>query len=145
MNRSKQAVTHFETGKNCAQSVLLSYAAELGLSQDQAFSLTAGLGGGIARNGSVCGAVSGAVLVLGLIYGQPGDDPDGAKEKTAAKVNQFIEEFTKSQGSINCKDLIDGIDLKTPEGRQEWADRQFHESACVPAIQTAVSLIETIK
>ncbi len=120
----------------------MAFADKLGIDQDAAFSLAAGFGGGIASIGDVCGAVTGATMVLGVIYGQPGDDPDESKEETARKVNEFLAEFKTRQGSITCRELIDGIDLLKPEGRQEWADKNMHERTCLPAVQTAVKIIE---
>lgn len=92
-------------GKNCSQAVLMAYADQLGLTDEAAFSLAAGFGGGIARNGEVCGAVSGAVMVLGMIHGQPGDDPEKAKEETAVKVNEFIVAFKKETGALKFSEI----------------------------------------
>lgn len=122
----------------------MAYADQLGLTDEAAFSLAAGFGGGIARNGEVCGAVSGAVMVLGMIHGQPGDDPEKAKEETAVKVKEFIVAFKKETGALKCSEIIDGIDLLKSEGRQEWSDRKIQESKCLPAIQNAVNILEEL-
>ena len=141
MNKEKIGSNHFNSNKNCAQSVLMTFADEIGISAEQAFSLAAGFGGGIAGNGSVCGAVTGAIMVLGLKYGQPGKDPDAAKVRTAEKVNEFLDEFKKLNKSINCRDIIHGIDLRSPDGPKEWTQQNMNELACTPAVISAIKII----
>ena len=143
-SKSQLAGELFKTGNNCAQSVLLTYAEKLGLDSQTAFSLTTGFAGGFAKHGEVCGAVSGAVLVLGMVYGQPGDKPEEAKERVERKVNDFLEEFKSRHSSMLCRDLIDGLILRTPEGKSEWVDKNMHETKCLPAVKTAVEILETL-
>ena len=64
MNRIEKAVGKFKEGFNCAQSVLYSYADELGLPDDLAMKIATGFGGGMGRTQEVCGAVTGALMVI---------------------------------------------------------------------------------
>lgn len=144
-NLSEQAVSLFCNGKNCAQSVLMVFAEELGITQEMAFSIAAGFGGGIARNGEVCGAVSGAVMALGLKQGLAGKDPEQEKELTAISVNLFLDAFKESQGSIRCRDLIQGINLLTEEGRSQWNAQEMQEKACIPAVSEAVRILSDLQ
>lgn len=141
MNQIKTAAAHFSSGKNCTQSVLLAFADELGLDEKQVFRLASGFGGGIAKNGHVCGAVSGAVMVMGMKYTGESLIPDEANSKTYERVNRFMEEFIKEKGSINCKDIIDGLELSTPEGRAEWKRRNLHDLICLPVVEKVVDIL----
>lgn len=95
----------FFKGHNCAQCVAMAFAPELGVTPQRAAQLAAGFGGGFGRMREVCGAFSGAVLVLGALYGSA--DPAqktalyGAVQKLAAR---FAAENGK--GSIVCRELL---------------------------------------
>ena len=82
---------------NCAQSVLLTFAPALGLTEEQAFGLCANFGGGM-KMGSVCGAVTGALMVLGLA---------GLRDK--ADLTAFLAAFRAETGDLlECRDLLRG-------------------------------------
>ena len=70
MNKVESAVFSFNNGFNCCQSVLLAYCQEFGLDSQVASRLSTGFGGGMGRMAGVCGAVTGAFMVLGLKYGK---------------------------------------------------------------------------
>ena len=69
MTRQEKAVKYFRDGFHCSQAVLVSYAEECGLTEEQALKLGSCFGGGM-RRGEVCGACTGALMVLGSLYGQ---------------------------------------------------------------------------
>ena len=82
-----------QTHYNCCQSVLLPFAQELGLTPEQATALAANFGSGM-RHGSTCGALSGALMVLGgLGYG----------DKEAL---EFIRTFRQNHGATDCTTLL---------------------------------------
>ena len=80
--------------------------------------IATGFCGGLARTCGICGAVSGAVMVINIFCGR--NALDVPYEKSYAPVQKFIKMFTEKFGSANCKELI-GVDLGTEEGR-----KQFH-------------------
>jgi C_GCAxxG_C_C family probable redox protein len=144
MKEKVLAEEFFSNGKNCAQSVLMAFGDRINLSAEQTFAIASGFGGGIAKNGEVCGAVSGAVMVIGLLNGKPGDNPEEAKARVAKITDQFIEEFKVRQQSIICRELIEGVDLKTSEGQNKWADKNMHKYNCLPAVTTAVEILKKL-
>jgi C_GCAxxG_C_C family probable redox protein len=101
----KRAAALFEQGYNCSQSVLAAFAPELGLPEATALKLAAPFGGGIARSGELCGAVSGAIMALGLRYGYilPGDSPE--KELVYQKVQAYLAQFQARHGCMLCSEL----------------------------------------
>ena len=66
MNRGEKAVEKFNNGYNCAQSVVMAFCDELGMSEEECAIMSEGFGGGMGRTRSVCGAVSGMVMLAGL-------------------------------------------------------------------------------
>ena len=78
---------------NCCQSVLVAFAEDLGLTEDQAFSLGANVGSGM-RCGSACGALTGGLMVLGML---------GCDE---TRSTAFLRKFQQEHGAINCAELL---------------------------------------
>ena len=93
-------------GKNCSQAVFAAFAPDLGLSEETALAVSIGLGGGVGRQREVCGAVSGMLLVAGILYGYdtPGDDEN--KHIHYQRVQAMAEEFRREAGSIICRDIL---------------------------------------
>ena len=81
MTRGELAAQHFASGYNCAQAVLLAFCDKTGLDETTAAKLTSGFGGGIGRLREVCGTVSGAALILGMVEGY--SDPHDPEAKKA--------------------------------------------------------------
>ena len=95
-----------EEKHNCAQAVACAFCQELGLGEQKARSLSSSFGGGMGRLREVCGAVSGALMVLGAVYG--GYDPAdrGAKAEHYARVQEFARRFSEQNGSMICRELL---------------------------------------
>ena len=104
--RDALARGYFRDGYNCCQSVLLAFKDVIGLPQETIASLSAGFGGGMGRLREVCGAMSAAVFMAGVIT--PSSDPSNHAERTAnyALVQQFAASFKEAQGSIICRELL---------------------------------------
>jgi len=79
----------------CSAAVFSAFSKDLNLDSDTAKKIACGFGAGISKTGNICGAVSGAVMVIGLKYGKTEAGDDAATEKTRALVRQFIQDFTK--------------------------------------------------
>ncbi len=105
MNKGDEAVALHSEGCNCAQSVLLAFCDKYGLDKETAMRLAGGLGSGM-RVGDVCGAVSGAVLTIGMKNGPAQPTDKEAKKLCADKTAEFIKEFRKRFGNHTCRDLL---------------------------------------
>ena len=81
MERSEQAKELFLSGYNCAQSVVLSFADDLKFSKELAQKMAAGFGGGMGKQQETCGAVTGAIMVLGLLKGEQVNNNDELKSE----------------------------------------------------------------
>ena len=137
MTREEKAVWYYGTGYLCSQSVLAAYAEEYGLTEEQALKLGTCLGAGM-RMGEVCGACTGALMVLGLVH----DDP---KNRKTANENseRFLNTFQDANGSYICNDLL-GCDVRTPEGVQYARDHHLFTEFCPKMVASAVEILEEI-
>ena len=100
------AVEMLGKGYNCAQAVLASQSESYGLDATLAKKVAAAFGGGMAHNGEVCGACTGALMLIGLRYGRYKDGDSESKEKANRIANEFLSKFKEEHGSIICRDLI---------------------------------------
>jgi C_GCAxxG_C_C family probable redox protein len=143
MNRSDAAAEDFKKGFNCSQAVLAALSGPLGLDRKRALKISQSFGGGMARMGLTCGAVTGALMVIGLKYGRTRPEDEGAKEKTYALVRDFVGQFKAKHGSIVCNDLI-GADMSTAEGHDQAAARGVFEHVCPKYVRDAVEILKKI-
>jgi C_GCAxxG_C_C family probable redox protein len=134
------AGTVFNQSFNCSQSVFSAFATEFGLERETALKLASPFGGGVARRGEVCGAVSGALLVLGLARGA--DKPAG-KEKIYRLSQEFMRRFEEKHSSVLCRDLI-ACDISTPAGYQSAAEKQVFTTICPVLVQDAVEIVQKL-
>lgn len=103
-------------GFHCSQCVFPYAAYRLGMDRGEAFRLSAGLGGG-CFHGDSCGAVTGAILALGLAYGF--DQPDALEEdkRLIARVREFEARFQAAHGACLCRELLGGFDKADPDAQ----------------------------
>ncbi len=137
------ALEIFNSGYNCTQAVLSRFAERFGMSREEAFKVATGFGGGIARSGEACGAVTGAVMALGLRYGRKEGGDRADQENTYTKVNEFLERFRALHGSCVCRVILEGIDLKTPEGQQAFGEKNMMD-VCRRCVVDAADLVESL-
>lgn len=90
MKKEELAISYFQNGFNCAQSVLSSYKDEINLPEEILLKVASGFGAGMGRLQETCGAISGAYMVLGLKYGQYKKEDKEANQKTYALVREFV-------------------------------------------------------
>jgi C_GCAxxG_C_C family probable redox protein len=143
MSKAEQAVAEFLSGFNCAESIVATYAQANGLDKGTALKLACGLGAGMGRMAHVCGAVSGAFIIIGLHYGRTLPSDNQAKEKVFGLVRKFTDEFKKQKGSIICKDLM-GCDLSTPDGFKYAGDHNLARTICPELVRTAATILEPL-
>jgi C_GCAxxG_C_C family probable redox protein len=126
MSKAETALKNFDA-YNCAQSVLSAYAEDYGLDKNQALQASVGFGGGMGRVQEVCGAISAAVITLGLASGFKEGDGRDKINGVYARVHSFIDEFAAQHGSIKCRDLL-GCDLTSETGQQYFKDNNLKEN-----------------
>lgn len=136
----QQAEKYFEQGYSCSQSLLCAFSGPLGMDQATANRIASPFGGGIARQGETCGAVTGALMVLGLQFGpQAGEGND----TIYAKSQDFLSRFQEMHASTQCKQLIH-FDISQQE--ELLAAREalvFHE-VCPQLVRTAAGIVQSM-
>lgn len=140
MTKSEKAAELFTKGFNCSQSVFSVFAEKYGLSEELALKIGCGFGGGM-RNGEICGAVSGAVMIIGLCYGHSDGSDNQSKALCYQKAREFTESFKAKQGSIICRDLL-GIDIFEGDGMNIANGKGLFRTTCVDMIKCSVQLLE---
>ena len=135
---AEKAVSFFRSGFVCSESVLMAMQDYLGLERNP--SIATGFGGGIGRKGSVCGAVSGAILAINLKYGRRKLEEDNIKEKSFSKALEFYKKFEEKMGSAICYDIIQ-CDLKTEEGQKFFEENSLLEEKCFKCVEASIDIL----
>lgn len=133
---------YFEQKYHCSQAVLAAFAEELGLTEGQALKLGGCFGGGMCK-GEVCGACTGALMALGLKYGQSDIEDMESRKKTNDVTVEFLDLFKKENGSYMCKDLL-GCDLATDEGKQYAIKNKLFVEFCPKMVESATIIAEQL-
>ena len=143
MSKAKEAGSQFEKGYSCAPSVLSAYSEQFGLEKELALKVACGFGGGIGRTGRTCGAVTGAVMVIGLKHGQADLKDKEARQETYKLVKEFIDKFAALHGSVECKELI-GYDLSKPDEFEAAKASGVIEKKCRGFVYDAARILEDV-
>ncbi len=134
----ENALAFKKEGANCAQAVACIFCEEYAISREDMIRLCAPLGGGFC-SGEICGAMAGAMLIVGLKYGE-GTAHDKEKkalikQKSSALMRRFQEEF----GKVRCLDIL-GVNVNTPEGLK--AAKPLMDTTCIHLITRSVEILE---
>lgn len=143
MSRVEETLSKFREDFNCAQSIFGTYAPRYGLDQDKALKISTGFGGGMARSGRTCGAVTGAYMAIGLKNGMGLDKVKEAKEKTYQLISEFSKKFQERNGSMICKEIL-GCEINTPEGMDYFNQNELLEKKCIQCVKSAAEILEEI-
>lgn len=142
MTHEEKALSYLANEFNCAQAVLGAFASDFGIDEELALKLATEFGGGV-RCGQLCGAVSGAMLVLGLKYG---NYHSGDKDEISKAYNisvEFNKRFCERNNSIVCKELL-GYDFSIPEHRKIIREQNIMMQICPQMVTDAVEIVEQL-
>ena len=137
----KEAARLFRSGYNCAQAVFCAFAGDIGMDIDTAARLSSSFGGGMGRMREVCGAVSGALMVLGILCGYDATAPTADADKKAhyARVQEFCKRFREERGSIICREILQNHAKKLQEMKKAAEEQlaAMHANDASPTPRTA--------
>ena len=142
--KTRHANERFRSGFNCSQSVLSVFAEDFGLSRDSCLRLASPFGSGIARMQETCGAVTGALMAIGLKYGKGENGTENDKTIAYRQSQYLINEFKKRNTTICCRQLLDEYDMNSPEGMAKIMELDLYNNYCLKYIQDAVEIAESI-
>ena len=134
MDKKELAVSYFANGYNCAQAVVLAFCEELGITETQAAIMSEGFGGGMGRTRSVCGAVSGMVMVASLKYSKGVAGDMDTRMKIYSKIKEMFADFETLFQTKICAELITQRDTSAGPGG--------HQKNCVECVACAAEIAE---
>jgi C_GCAxxG_C_C family probable redox protein len=136
----EKAADYFKQDYNCAQSVLLTMQEYYGIPKNKLIpKIATAFGGGIGRRGSLCGALTGAIISIGLKHGT--DKTVLIEKEKAYKIAlKFYDQFAKECGSPFCKELI-GYDLTDPKDLERLRKSNVREEKCSRFVRKAVGIL----
>ena len=139
MDNVSKAVELFEHRFMCSQAVFAAFAEQFGITEKQALQIGACFGGGMS-NAEVCGACTGALMVLGMKYGQFDENDLESRSAESAKASEFLEEFKKRKGSYICREIL-GCDISTDEGKSYARSNGLYGKYCTEMVRTAAEIV----
>lgn len=140
MEKQEKAMEYFENGCNCSQAVVMPYATELNVQEKVIQKIAVAFGGGMSKAGKTCGCLSGALMVIGLKYGEDSAEIIANRIKSYNEGQKFINQFQKIFGATDCHELIK-LDLNKKED-MEQAQAIVFKSRCKTIVGKTVELLE---
>ena len=140
MDREYQAITYFMEGYNCAQAVLMAYADKIGMDAKACAKFSSSFGGGMGRMREVCGAVSGMLMVAGVLYGYDGPEEGPIKKAHYERVQYLAEKFREEAGSIICRDILKNP--PTDPAPSPRTEEYYKQRPCARMVALAVRVME---
>jgi C_GCAxxG_C_C family probable redox protein len=143
MDRPEIAAEYMRKGFNCAQSIVKAFSSELTVDDQAAIKMAASLGAGLGRNGYVCGALSGAALVIGARFGNTDPADTAAREKAYRMANELLEKFQREHHTVLCRELI-STNLKIPDELKRARETGVFQNQCPLFVLSAGKILEEI-
>ena len=130
----------FGCGVDCSMAVAGHCSHMLDISETDALKMAAAFGGGMWR-GEVCGCVAGALMCLGLKFGNGGPVEPEVKDAFLAKKAAFEEAFIKENGTLICKELL-GYDISKPEEMEKIMEENLFMTKCPNFVMSACKIMD---
>ena len=144
MSHSQRAKELFLQGYNCAQAVFIAFSDLTGYDVDDAARISSSFGGGMGRLREVCGAVSGAFMVAGCLYGYADETDKDAKTAHYALIQNIAARFIEKNGTIICRDLV-GAEANDKSAVPTDRTPDFYKRRpCVELVEIAAEIMDEI-
>ena len=140
---ASQAVEYFGSGYNCAQSVVCAFCDQFELPHNEARKIASGLGGGIGGLRQTCGALTGAVLLMGLKHGDYDLHDNNAKRRYYALIKGLESEFAEKFGSSNCRELLINAKAHFTNSPLSRDDNYYKSRPCAAFVAYACELFKS--
>ena len=143
MDHAKIAGELFANGYNCSQAVFGAFSDVTGIDAKTAFMRSSSFGGGMGRMREVCGAVTGAFMVLGTLYGYS-EHEDKKKSEIYELVRDFSDRFRAENGSIICRELLSqaGIPKDTSNEPEKRTPEYYKKRPCRELVEMAAGILD---
>ena len=135
------ALKYADKGLLCSEAVLLALSEAVGVKSDLIPKIATGFGAGIARSGNVCGALSGAIMGLGISFGR--NEVSSTNIRTYWFSKEIVQYFKKEFGALICPVLL-GLELDDPEDYERFKEKSMWENKCKQIISKTVKMAYNI-
>ena len=132
----------FMQGIDCSQVVTGAFAEKMGMTEEQARKVSSCFGGGMMC-GETCGAVTGALMVIGMVYGHSREGDQSQKEIMAAKTGEFKKLFGEKYSSCICRELL-GHDISKPGEMEKVLENGLMFDFCPRVVEDTIDILEKI-
>lgn len=129
----------FLQGIDCSQVVAGAFAEELGADKKMLRKVSACFGGGM-QCGETCGAVTGALMVLGIKYGHSAEGDAGQKQVMKQKAGEFKRLFEEKYASCICRDLL-GYDISRREEMEKVKEKGLLLQFCPRVVEDTIEIL----
>jgi len=136
---TEAAVARFLSGYNCAESVLMAVTGAMGINGEELVNAASGFNKGLSGSGSVCGAITGAIMAMGIARdaGLKGAEGQARTMNLALMLHRrFVAQF----GTESCRELTGGYDLSKPEDRRRAFSERIYDTKCIQYVAFATQL-----
>lgn len=122
----------------CSESCLMALAKCQGVESLLIPRIATGFGAGVGRCGEICGAVTGSVMGLSIMYGR--DNVEAIKDRRPYWYStELLKRFREEHGELRCPALL-GIDFDKPADYEEYNKRNLWLHKCTKYIISATSI-----
>ena len=139
---AEKAKELFEQGYNCAQAVFCAFSDIMGMDEKTALKISSSFGGGLGRLREVCGAVSGAAMVLGALYGYDDPNDNQIKKEHYARIQTLAGDFKGKNGSYICKELLGLKEIENSPVPTQRTESFYKKRPCSELVFEAASIVE---
>ncbi len=139
--KAARAEALFREGYNCAQSVVLAYAEEMGLEMKTAARLSSGFGGGVGGLRGICGAVSGMAMVYGMLRGYDRPEEKAGKKAEYAAIQRMANRFREAEEAIDCRPLLERAGIDPSNMPSERDPEYYAKRPCPRLVREAAAIL----
>lgn len=132
----------FMQGIDCSQVVTGAFAEKMGMTKEQARKVSSCFGGGMMC-GETCGAVTGALMAIGMVYGHSREGDQAQKDVMAAKTGEFKRLFGEKYSSCMCRELL-GHDISKPGEMEKVLEKGLMFDFCPRVVEDTIDILEKI-
>ena len=144
MNHAERAQELFLEGYNCAQAVMCAFEDVTGFDHETSARLASSFGAGMGRLREVCGTVSGALMILGLMRGHADPADPAAKTAHYHLVQELAQRFREKNGTIICRELLEGVNVKQGNEPEERTAKYYAERPCLRYVGEAAAITDEL-
>lgn len=142
MNKVEKTAALHANGLNCSQAMLTAFGEPYGLDPEMAKTMGRPLGAGMGCLSLTCGAVTSAVLILGLAKNH--QEEKEARKLSYSQVRELFRRFEAIHGTCNCAELL-GADMSTPEGMKKVREEKLVQKRCPTFVKDAAAILAELE